>query len=50
VWIQRGGVALAKELAEMLAKEHGWTPQLGTIDVTLYRDDTWLKGRMRWKG
>ena len=42
--IQRGGVALAKALAEVITREHGWTPELGAIDVTLYRDDTWLKG------
>jgi len=42
--IQRGGVAVARELADVIARDHGWTPQLGAIDVTLYRDDTWLKG------
>ncbi len=42
--IQRGGVAVARELAEVIARDFGWTPQLGAIDVTLYRDDTWLKG------
>ncbi len=42
--IQRGGVAVARELADVFARDHGWTPQLGAIDVTLYRDDTWLKG------
>ena len=47
VWlcgIQRGGVALARELAEVITHDFGWTPELGAIDVTLYRDDTWLKG------
>ncbi len=42
--IQRGGVALARELAEVIQRDFGWTPELGAIDVTLYRDDTWLKG------
>ncbi len=42
--IQRGGVALARELADVIARDFGWMPELGTIDVTLYRDDTWLKG------
>jgi pyrimidine operon attenuation protein/uracil phosphoribosyltransferase len=42
--IQRGGVALAKVLADVIAREYGWMPELGQIDVTLYRDDTWLKG------
>ena len=42
--IQRGGVVVAKELAALITQHHGWTPQVGAIDVTLYRDDTWLKG------
>lgn len=42
--IQRGGVVLARELAEVIQRDYGWTPELGAIDVTLYRDDTWLKG------
>lgn len=42
--IQRGGVVVAKELAAVLTRDYRWTPQLGSIDVTLYRDDTWLKG------
>ena len=42
--VQRGGVVLARELAEVMAARLGWTPNVGAIDVTLYRDDTWLKG------
>lgn len=42
--IQRGGVAVARELLEIMQKHHGDRVQLGAIDVTLYRDDMWLKG------
>jgi len=44
VGIHRGGVQVARELAEIVAQNQGWRPAVGTLDITLYRDDTWLKG------
>jgi pyrimidine operon attenuation protein/uracil phosphoribosyltransferase len=39
VGIQTGGVVLAKRLQKVIAGASGLTPQLGSIDITLYRDD-----------
>jgi len=44
VGIHRGGVPVARELADIIAFSEGWRPLVGTIDVTMYRDDTWMKG------
>lgn len=43
VGVHRGGVQVAKELADVIALSEGWRPPIGTIDITLYRDDTWFK-------
>jgi pyrimidine operon attenuation protein/uracil phosphoribosyltransferase len=37
--IQRGGVPLAQRLVERVATAEKITPPLGTLDITLYRDD-----------
>jgi pyrimidine operon attenuation protein / uracil phosphoribosyltransferase len=37
--IQRRGVQLAERLAEEIERAEGQRPQLGTLDITLYRDD-----------
>lgn len=39
VGIRRGGVPLAARLAELLRQRTGVTPALGSVDITLYRDD-----------
>jgi pyrimidine operon attenuation protein/uracil phosphoribosyltransferase len=39
VGVRRGGVAVAQALRERLAERLGHTPDFGTIDITLYRDD-----------
>ena len=44
VGIHRGGLPVAEELADIIALSEGWRPLVGAIDVTMYRDDTWLKG------
>ncbi len=37
--IQRRGVPMAQRMAEMIAKKTGKHPQIGTLDINLYRDD-----------
>ncbi|MSP91306.1 MAG: bifunctional pyr operon transcriptional regulator/uracil phosphoribosyltransferase PyrR [Myxococcales bacterium] len=44
VGIHRGGVHVARELADVIALSEGWRPLLGSIDVSFYRDDVWLRG------
>lgn len=44
IGIYRGGLEVARELADVIALSEGWRPLVGTVDITLYRDDTWLKG------
>lgn len=39
VGIRRGGEPLAKRLAAEIARLSGQQPPLGTVDITLYRDD-----------
>jgi pyrimidine operon attenuation protein / uracil phosphoribosyltransferase len=39
VGIQRRGVQLAAELAREIEKAEGEAPPVGTLDITLYRDD-----------
>ena len=39
VGIRRGGVPLAERLAEALAPKLGQRPQVGAVDISLYRDD-----------
>lgn len=39
VGVRRGGVALAARIAEEMVKAEGKAPPLGTIDISLYRDD-----------
>lgn len=39
VGIQRRGVQLAERIAEEIEREEGVRPDLGVMDVTLYRDD-----------
>ena len=39
VGIQRGGVPLANRLADALEARTGRRPQVGSLDITLYRDD-----------
>ncbi len=44
IGIQRRGVDLARRLQELLREETGKTLPLGTLDITLYRDDWTMKG------
>jgi pyrimidine operon attenuation protein/uracil phosphoribosyltransferase len=39
VGIRRGGVALSARIAEEIAKAEGTAPPVGTVDISLYRDD-----------
>ncbi len=39
IGIRRGGVALSRSLARWLAELEGKTVPVGTVDITLYRDD-----------
>jgi pyrimidine operon attenuation protein/uracil phosphoribosyltransferase len=39
VGIQRRGVQLAQRVAKMIAEREGEEPPLGSLDITLYRDD-----------
>ncbi|HUP90238.1 MAG TPA: bifunctional pyr operon transcriptional regulator/uracil phosphoribosyltransferase PyrR [Longimicrobiales bacterium] len=39
VGIQRRGVQLSQFIADEIEKAHGQRPPLGTLDITLYRDD-----------
>ncbi len=43
VGIRTGGEMLAKRLQEQLAKKTGKRPEIGMLDITLYRDDLDLK-------
>ncbi|HUP21213.1 MAG TPA: bifunctional pyr operon transcriptional regulator/uracil phosphoribosyltransferase PyrR [Gemmatimonadota bacterium] len=39
VGIQRRGVQLAERIVEEIERRHGHRPDLGVMDITLYRDD-----------
>lgn len=39
VGVRRGGVPLAQRLSALLEELEGHRPPLGTVDITLYRDD-----------
>ncbi|MEM8606724.1 MAG: bifunctional pyr operon transcriptional regulator/uracil phosphoribosyltransferase PyrR [Myxococcota bacterium] len=39
VGIRRGGVALSSRLASEIASAEGMAPPVGTVDISLYRDD-----------
>lgn len=39
VGIRRGGVALSARLADEIAQVEGKSPPVGTVDISLYRDD-----------
>ncbi|HEX3775632.1 MAG TPA: bifunctional pyr operon transcriptional regulator/uracil phosphoribosyltransferase PyrR [Polyangiaceae bacterium] len=39
VAVRRGGIAVARELARWLKELEGHEPPLGSVDITLYRDD-----------
>lgn len=39
VGVRRGGVGLAKRIAEAIAEAEGREVPLGTVDIALYRDD-----------
>ncbi len=39
VGIQRGGVNLAKRLASKIKEIEGFEPPIGSLDITMYRDD-----------
>lgn len=42
VGIHTGGVHLATRLGALLRDRLGASPELGTLDITLYRDDVWM--------
>ncbi len=39
VGVRRGGVPLAEKMADLIAETTGTRPDVGAIDITLYRDD-----------
>ena len=39
VGIRRGGVPLARRLAEIIEESEGKAPKVGAVDIALYRDD-----------
>ncbi|MEM7135397.1 MAG: bifunctional pyr operon transcriptional regulator/uracil phosphoribosyltransferase PyrR [Myxococcota bacterium] len=39
VGIRRGGVALSTRIADEIANAEGSSPPVGTVDISLYRDD-----------
>ncbi|MBT8452159.1 MAG: bifunctional pyr operon transcriptional regulator/uracil phosphoribosyltransferase PyrR [Deltaproteobacteria bacterium] len=39
IGIRRGGVGLSKRIAEEIANVEGRPPPVGTVDISLYRDD-----------
>jgi pyrimidine operon attenuation protein/uracil phosphoribosyltransferase len=39
IGIRRGGVSLSKRIAKEIAKVEGRTPPVGSVDISLYRDD-----------
>ncbi len=39
VGVRRGGVGLAARLADEIAEAEGTAPPVGTVDISLYRDD-----------
>jgi pyrimidine operon attenuation protein / uracil phosphoribosyltransferase len=39
VAVRRGGIAVARALAKWLTELEGHAPPLGSVDITLYRDD-----------
>jgi pyrimidine operon attenuation protein/uracil phosphoribosyltransferase len=39
VGIRRGGIALAARIADEIAEAEGKAPPVGTVDISLYRDD-----------
>ncbi len=43
IGVQRGGVYLAERLAERIQSIEGEKPPVGTLDVSLYRDDLSLR-------
>lgn len=43
VGLQTGGIWLAEAIAEAIAEIEGESPQMGTLDVALYRDDIGLR-------
>lgn len=44
IGIRRGGVAVAHELARLVGVTLGTAPEVGALDISMYRDDMWLKG------
>ena len=46
IGIRSRGVPLAQRLATLLSRQHGTTVPVGSLDITLYRDD--LHQRRRW--
>ncbi|MDR1677924.1 MAG: bifunctional pyr operon transcriptional regulator/uracil phosphoribosyltransferase PyrR [Deltaproteobacteria bacterium] len=44
IGIRRGGVPIAEHLSDLLSPKYGHKPQLGIVDINLYRDD-WTKAR-----
>ena len=39
VGVRRGGVPLAEKIGRWLERLEGAAPPIGTVDITLYRDD-----------
>jgi pyrimidine operon attenuation protein/uracil phosphoribosyltransferase len=48
VGVQRRGAVLAEELGRISAKEYGVVIPVGSLDITLYRDD-WTTGALKPK-
>src|ERR1041385_1758600 len=44
VGIQTRGVPLAQRLARLIEERAGVAPEVGTVDITFYRDDVTVRG------
>ena len=40
------GVELARRIVEVIREVEGWQPDLGTVDVSMHRDDLATRGRL----
>ena len=46
IGIQVRGVLFAERLKKSIEKKHGFTPETGTLDINMYRDDIGIKDKL----
>lgn len=46
IGIQVRGVLFAERLKRSIEKNHGFTPEMGTLDINMYRDDIGMKDKL----